>query len=66
MRPVPNDCPPDTKGHRHRRRDGGRHTHPSWDRRTHRRLGPMEYVLLALIALGVAITIAMAIIDPAA
>jgi hypothetical protein len=31
-----------------------------------RRVGAMEYVLLALIALGVAITIAMAIIDPAA
>ena len=30
------------------------------------RLGPLEYVLIALIALGVGITIAMAIIDPAA
>ncbi len=32
--------------------------------RTRRRLGPLEYTLLALIALGIAITIVMAIIDP--
>lgn len=30
-----------------------------------RRLGPVEYLLVTLIALGVAITIAMTIIDPA-
>jgi hypothetical protein len=29
-----------------------------------RRLGSLEYVLLALIVIGVAITIAMAIVDP--
>lgn len=29
-----------------------------------RRLGSVEYVLLALVALGVAITITMAVIDP--
>jgi hypothetical protein len=29
-----------------------------------RRAGPLEYVLLALIVVGVAITLAMAIIDP--
>jgi hypothetical protein len=32
--------------------------------RARRRLGPMEYTLLALIILGVAITIAMAIVNP--
>ena len=29
-----------------------------------RRLGPLEYMLLALIALGIAITITMAILNP--
>lgn len=29
-----------------------------------RRLGPIDYTLLALIVLGVAITLAMAIVDP--
>jgi hypothetical protein len=29
-----------------------------------RRLGSLEYLLLALIVIGVAITIAMAIVDP--
>lgn len=29
-----------------------------------RRLGPIDYTLLALIVLGVAITVAMAIVDP--
>jgi hypothetical protein len=31
---------------------------------TARRLGSLEYLLLALIVIGVAITIAMAIVDP--
>jgi hypothetical protein len=33
---------------------------------TRRRLGPLEYTLLALIALGIGITITMAIINPSA
>jgi hypothetical protein len=33
-------------------------------RATRRRLGHVEYLLLTLIALGVAITIAMAVLDP--
>ncbi len=33
---------------------------------TRRRLGPLEYTLLALIALGIGITIAMAILNPSA
>jgi hypothetical protein len=36
------------------------------DRKAERRLGPLEYVLLALIGLGIGITIAMAVIDPPA
>lgn len=65
MKPVPKDSPPGAEEHRHRRRHGARRrAHPSQDRPTRRRLGRMEYMLLALIALGVAITIAMAIIDP--
>jgi hypothetical protein len=36
------------------------------ERKAKRRLGPLELLLLALIALGVGITIAMAVIDPAA
>jgi hypothetical protein len=39
-------------------------THESPDRATRRRLGRVEYLLLTLIALGVAITIAMAVVDP--
>jgi hypothetical protein len=34
------------------------------DRKARRRLGSLEYLLLALIAVGVAITIAMFIVDP--
>jgi hypothetical protein len=34
-------------------------------RRAELRLGPVEYLLVTLIALGVAITIAMALVDPA-
>lgn len=34
--------------------------------RTRRRLGPLEYTLLALIAFGIGITIAMAILNPSA
>jgi hypothetical protein len=33
-------------------------------RRGSRRLGPLEYMLLALIAVGIAITVVMAILDP--
>jgi hypothetical protein len=36
------------------------------DRKAQRRLGRVEYFLLALIAAGIGITIAMAIFDPAA
>lgn len=39
-------------------------TNESADQATGRRLGRLEYLLLALIALGVAITIAMTVIDP--
>jgi hypothetical protein len=34
--------------------------------RSRRRLGPLEYLLLALIALGVAVTVAMFIVNPSA
>jgi len=40
------------------------HTNESADQATRRRLGRIEYLLLILIALGVAITIAMAFVDP--
>ena len=46
-----------------RRRDRVRRRHTA-ARRSMRRLGPLEYTLLALIALGIAITIVMAILDP--
>lgn len=36
----------------------------SADRKAGRRLGSLEYLLLTLIVLGVAITIAMFIVDP--
>jgi hypothetical protein len=36
----------------------------STDQATRRRLGRTEYLLLILIAVGVAITIAMAFVDP--
>jgi hypothetical protein len=49
MTPEPDDRP---------RRSSSR------DRTAARRLGPVEYLLLTLIALGVAITIAMFIVDP--
>jgi hypothetical protein len=62
MRAVPKDR---SARVRRRPRDGGRRARPSSGRPTRRRLGPLEYMLLALIALGVAITIAMAVIDPA-
>lgn len=39
-------------------------TNESLVRATRRRLGHVEYLLLAVIALGVAITIAMAVVDP--
>lgn len=39
-------------------------TNESADQATRRRLGRVEFLLLALIALGVAITIAMALVDP--
>jgi hypothetical protein len=55
-------------GHRRARSRYRRwHVGPSpADRNAQRRLGLLEVLLLALIALGVAITIAMAVIDPAA
>jgi hypothetical protein len=55
----------DTEEHRGRRHEGGlgradpASAHTPW-----RRLGPLEYTLLAVIALALAITIAMAVIDP--
>jgi hypothetical protein len=39
-------------------------TNESADQATGRRLGRLEYLLLALIALGVAITIAMVVVNP--
>lgn len=36
-----------------------------WRDRNARRLGGLEYLLVALIAVAVGITIAMAIVDPA-
>ena len=39
-------------------------TNESADPVTGRRLGRVEYLLLALVALGVAVTIAMAVVDP--
>jgi hypothetical protein len=36
------------------------------DRSAERRFGALEYLLLALIGLGIAVTIAMAVIDPSA
>lgn len=61
MRPAPKDRP---------RRPASIDTAPdqtneSADHATRRRLGRIEYLLLILIALGVAITIAMAFLDPA-
>lgn len=35
-------------------------------RELRRRLGPLEYTLLVLIVVGIAITIGMAILDPSA
>lgn len=66
MRPEPKDTSADAAERRlrPRRRGGGRRAHPSSGRTTRPRLGPLEYLLLALIALGVAITVAMAAIDP--
>jgi hypothetical protein len=45
------------RGGRRRRSSGGR---------LRRRLGPIEYTLLVLIVVGIAITIGMAILDPSA
>lgn len=39
-------------------------TKESSDQATRRRFGQVEYLLLTLIALGIAITIAMAVVDP--
>lgn len=52
LRPVPSDAAPNE-------------TNEPEDQAASRRLGRLEYLLLALIALGVAITIAMAVVDPA-
>jgi len=68
MRPVPKNKSADAEERRlrprPRRRDGGRRAHPSSGRATRPRLGSLEYLFLALIALGVAITVTMAAIDP--
>ena len=41
-----------------------RHSRGPMRRWAPRQLGPLEYLLLALILLGIAVTIAMAILDP--
>jgi hypothetical protein len=68
MSAVPEDWSADTEGHRirprPRRREAGRRARPSSGPPTGRRLGSLEFMFLALIALGVAITVAMAVIDP--
>ena len=47
--------------------DGRSHVTPAIDRRpAESRPGRLEFLLLALVAVGVAITIAMAVVDPAA
>ena len=51
LRPVSTDTAPDQSSE-------------SPDPATRRRFGRVEYLLLTLIALGVAITIAMAVLDP--
>ena len=53
-------------GTREQVRDHGRRRGSSPTRRQSRRLGPLEYMLLALIVLGIAVTIAMAILNPSA
>ncbi|MGH2894321.1 MAG: hypothetical protein ACRDPM_13815 [Solirubrobacteraceae bacterium] len=50
------------RGGRHDR--GRRRSDPASDQTAKRRLGPPEYMLLAVIAVAIAITIAMAVIDP--
>ncbi len=60
MRPKPKDRPPQSVP-----RDTARgEINESARQTTGRRLGRLEYLLVALIALGVAVTIAMAIVNP--
>jgi hypothetical protein len=55
----------DAEEHRDGRRDDRRpRTGPASDPRASRRLSPLEYILLAVIAIAVMITIVMAIVDP--
>lgn len=60
MRPEPKDRPPESGSTDAARIDAGE----SADRTSGRRLGRLEYLLLALIALGVAVTLVMAVVDP--
>jgi hypothetical protein len=60
MRPELKNRPPESGSTDAARIDG----RESADRTSGRRLGRLEYVLLALIALGVAVTLAMAVVDP--
>lgn len=45
-------------------RKHGRRRRASPARQLSRRLGPLEYTLLALIVLGIVITVTMAVLDP--
>ena len=60
MRPELKNRPPESASTDAARIDGGE----SADRTSGRRLGRLEYLLLALIALGVAVTLVMAVVDP--
>lgn len=60
MRPEPKDRPPESASADAARIAAGE----SADRTSGRRLGRLEYLLLALIALGVAVTLVMAVVDP--
>ena len=68
MRPTPMDRRDRAAMADHRRKPSrmapSRPRRFSADRKARRRLGSLEYLLLTLIALGVAITIAMFILDP--
>jgi hypothetical protein len=60
MRPELKNRPPERASTDAARIDAGESAHPT----NGRRLGWPEYLLLALIALGVAVTLVMALVDP--
>lgn len=60
MRPELKNRPPESGSTDAGQIDG----RESADRTSGRRLGRLEYLLLALIALGVAVTLVMAVVDP--